>query len=312
MTCRPAILCAVALSACGTAGAAKPQKLPAHPPLDPASIVQYPATTFLLGLDGGAQGPDGSNWWVNEEPAHPVSLSAFALERNEVTAARYATFLAWAGGLGHYSSRMHIDVGPTTADFAASPGEEDAPVGEVTWFDARAYCLWMGGDLPTEAQWELAAKGVGARTYPWDPDAGGPACLLASFFTGDVSCTAEPVDAGSTPGGDTPEGLQDMAGNVAEWTLDAYDWYPMALLADGGLDFYSPAGGEPIADPRGPDAGPVYDADAGYGLSGSTLRVVRGGGFHDLGISIRTTARWGADADLRSPGVGFRCAYPPP
>lgn len=300
---------ALLLVACQVTATA-PQKVPAHPAIDPASVAQYPAITFELGLDGGTQGPDGSNWWVNEQPAHLVSVSAFMLDKSEVTVSQYATFLAWTGGLGHYSALMHLAVGPTSADFSPVPGAENVPIGEVTWFDARAYCLWMGGDLPTEAQWEIAAKGVLYRTYPWDPDAGsGPGCNLASFQTGDVDCTREPVDAGSHPAGDTPEGLHDMAGNVAEWTLDVYDWYPMAQLPDGGVDWFVPTAGV-LADPAGPDAGPVYVAGAGYGDAGLILRVIRGGGFHDLGISVRTTARWGADAQLRSPGVGFRCAYP--
>ncbi len=102
--------------------------------------------------------------------------------------------------------------------------------------------------------------------------------------------------------------MHDLAGNVAEWTFDAYDWYPMAQLEDGGVDWYVPTGSV-LTNPTGPDAGPIYVAGAGYGDAGTILRVVRGGGFHDLGISVRTTARWGADAELRSPGVGFRCAY---
>ncbi len=307
-------------------GAAAPQKLPAHPALDPGGVVAFPATTLALGFDGGVQGPDGSNWWVNELPPHPVSLSAFLLDRSEVTVAQYATFLGWAGGLGHYSPRMSIGVGPTSADFTAAPGASALPIGWVTWFDARAYCLWMGGDLPTEAQWELAAKGATSRVYPWAPTEGGPSCALASFFTGDVVCTEGPTDAGSHPEGDTPEGLHDMGGNVAEWLFDAYDWYPGAALAlpvyDGGQPesataFPGVAGTQqdphgPVQlrrqvdrDPHGPDAGSLYG-------EGTTLRVIRGGGFHDLGLSVRTTARWGADGWLRSPGVGFRCAYPSP
>jgi formylglycine-generating enzyme len=286
-----------------------PQKLPAHPALDPASVVAYPAITFLLGFNGGVQGPDGSNWWVNELPAHAVSVSAFSLDKSEVVVSAYATFLAWAGGLGHYSPLMPIEVGPTSADFEPEQGAANVPIANVTWFDARAYCLWMGGALPTEAQWEIAAKGPTSRVYPWAPDAGsGPSCVLASYATGDVNCTPTPTDAGSHPAGDTPEGLHDMAGNVAEWTADAYGWYP-GYTADGGI---FDAGLDAAADPTGPDAGPIFTPDAGYGGAGDVLRVIRGGGFHDLGISVRTTARWGADADLRSPGVGFRCAYPSP
>jgi formylglycine-generating enzyme required for sulfatase activity len=299
---------ALALAACtASMGTAPATKVPARAAVDPASLVQYPSVTFLEGLDAGAQGPNGSNWWVNELPLHPVSLTGFSLDVDEVSVAKYATFLAWQGGLGHYSPLMPIVVGPTSADFTPVPGTENEPIAEVTWFDARAFCLWMGGALPTEAQWEFAAKGPDARLYPWDPDAGnGPTCALATYATGDVNCTETPADAGSYPAGDTPEGLHDMAGNVAEWTADVYGWYPNYSPDAGVL----PGAWPTLQDPAGPDAGPVYVNGSGYGTQGATLRVVRGGGFHDLGISLRTTARWGADADLRSPGVGFRCAYP--
>ncbi len=261
-----------------------PAKPPAHPPLDPGSVVRFGATTYWEGFDGGVQDPNGSNWWVNELPPHEVTLDAFSIDRTEVTAQAYATFLSWSGGLGHWSSLMPVVVGPTTADYAPVPDGGTLPASYVTWYDARAFCLWMGGDLPTEAQWEFAAKGAESRVYPWPPDGGGPSCEQAVFFTGDVDCADAPRPVGTHPLGDTPEGLHDMAGNVAEWVLDSYDGYPAA-----------------------PQVNPV---DEDGGRYGGAPKVVRGGGYRDLGISLRTTARWPADPDLRSPGVGFRCAYP--
>lgn len=262
-------------------------KQPAHPPIDPATVIQYGPDTFSEGFDGGVQGSTGSNWWVNEMPSHAVTISAFTMDMHEVTTLQYATFLSRAGGLGHYAPRMPISAGPTSQNFAPVPGTENTAVYEVTWFDARAYCLWMGGDLPTEAQWEYAAKNTDiTRIYPWGTS--GPSCPVTNFFTGDVTCETGPVAVGSHDAGDTPEGAHDLAGNVAEWVFDAYDAYPS----------------DPQMDPNGP-AAPVYGADAG-----TVLRVVRGGGFHDISLSLRTTNRWGADAALRSKGVGFRCAYP--
>jgi formylglycine-generating enzyme required for sulfatase activity len=279
----------VLLGGCSQKAAPTPTKAAAHPQLDPSAVVQFSAATFSEGFDGGVQGPTGSNWWVNEEPSHTVSVSDFQLDASEVTVAQYATFLGWSGGPGHFAPLMPVVAGPTTQDFAPAQGADSLPIAYVTWFDARAYCLWMGGDLPTEAQWELAAKGAEGRVYPWEPDAGGPTCEQAVFFTGDVSCANAPTAVATHPAGDTPEGVHDMAGNVAEWTLDAYDAYPSDMQSD----------------PTGPDAGPMYGAAAA-----ATLRVIRGGGYRDVAISLRTTNRWGADAALRSPGVGFRCAYP--
>ena len=262
-------------------------KAPAHPPIDPASLVAFASDTFSEGFDGGVQGANGSNWWVNEMPSHAVTLGAFQIETSEVTTARYATFLKQAGGIGHWAPSMAIAVGATTQDFAPVAGTASFAMHDVTWFDARAFCLWMGGDLPTEAQWEYAAKRTDVtRIYPWGTTS--PTCALANFFNGDVACAFGPDDAGALSDGDTADGVHDMAGNVAEWTFDAYDAYPS----------------DPQTDPAGPDAA-VFGAG-----SGTVLRVVRGGGYRDIALSLRTTNRYGADAALRSKGVGFRCAYP--
>lgn len=282
------VLLSTLLLACNQS---KARKASVYPPLDPASVVAFASDTFSEGFDGGVQGPNGSNWWVNETPAHNVTLSAFSIDRSEVTVARYATFLETAGGLGHWAPSMPIRVGQTTQDFTPAPGKTSVAMYNVTWFDARAFCLWMGGDLPTEAQWEYAAKHAaehadGGAIYPWG--AASPTCARANYFNGNVACASGPGDAGALPAGDTPNGIHDMAGNVAEWTYDAYGPYPSGSRKN----------------PSGQPA-PVHGADAG-----AVLRVIRGGGYHDIGLSLRTTNRYGADAALRSRGVGFRCAYP--
>jgi sulfatase modifying factor 1 len=280
---RALVLCIVALGCNGPPGT----KVPAHPPLDAASVVRFSGDTFNEGFDGGVQGANGSSWWVNEKPSHDVTLAPFGIDTSEVSVTKYATFLRQAGGIRHHTARMPITVGPTTQGFTAVPGTESTAMRDVTWFDARAYCLWMGGDLPTEAQWEYAAKSTDVRrTYPWGTSS--PTCTQANYFNGDVACAEGPGDAGALGAGDTPEGVHDMAGNVAEWTFDAYDAYPS----------------DPKTDPRGADA-PLYGADAA-----TVLRTIRGGGYRDIALSLRITNRYGADAALRSKGVGFRCAYP--
>jgi len=281
---RTLIIASLVLCACNQTNAPKKAT---HPPIDPSTVVALGPDTFSEGFDGGVQGPNGSNWWVNEMPSHDVTLSAFTIDASEVTVSKYATFLAMAGGVGHWAASMPISVGATTQDFTAVPGTESVAMYDVTWFDARAYCLWMGGDLPTEAQWEYAAKNTNiGQIYPWGTS--GPACDQANFFTGDVTCELGPIDAGSySPAGDTPQGIHDLAGNVAEWTFDVYSAY----TTDAEMD------------PSGPDADVYGDAAA------TELRVIRGGGYRDVPISLRTTNRYGADAALRSKGVGFRCAY---
>ena len=103
-------------------------------------------------------------------------------------------------------------------------GYEDHPVTEVWQWAARAYCQWKGGDLPTEAQWEKAARGEGPQAYPWGDDP--PTCELANFGTLEESCYGGTLPTGSLPDGSSPYGLLDKAGNVSEWVLD---WFSTAI-----------------------------------------------------------------------------------
>jgi formylglycine-generating enzyme required for sulfatase activity len=163
--------------------------------------VPVPAGPFT---QGSTRGED------DERPARKVTLKAFAIDRTEVTRGAYAAC---------------VDAGRCKA---ASTTESDAnlPVTGVDWNDAQAYCKFTGGRLPTEAEWEKAARGTDAREYPWGNDA---ACARANWgsFEGEGPCAGKnpghPVAVGSYPGGASPYGALDMGGNVWEWVADRYD-----------------------------------------------------------------------------------------
>ncbi len=229
----------------------------------------------MVGIPGG-QYPLGSEAGGPEErPVHAVTLAPFWIDRYEVTNAAFVAFLH-ATVLADRSRDLRLagDAAPGAADgrviqgrdarllmedtrapdartlialndgesrlgiragrLYVEPGFEDHPVNEVTWRGARAFCAWRGARLPTEAEWEAAARGREGRTYPWGETPPTPA--HAVFARG--SNETRPV--GSHPAGATPEGIHDMAGNVAEWTSTLYRPYP--YRADDGREDPDSAG----------------------------------------------------------------------
>jgi formylglycine-generating enzyme required for sulfatase activity len=192
----------------------------------------------------------------------------FHLDQHEVTVAQYRQFLEATGDI-------NIPEGWGAVDFAR---DRDLPVIGVDWHDASAYCAWADKRLPTEAEWEKAARAVDARTYPWG-DAP-PMLDQANFQNHSPSAYAGGLIAvGSHPAGDSPYGIHDLAGNAAEWVAD---WYSESVSTSDARN------------PRGPDSG------AG--------KVIRGGGFREPAERIRATARFHASPETRSEDVGFRCA----
>ncbi len=253
-----------------------PAARPGTPDIAPVSI---DALTYNQGKEDATPTAYGDEWKENEQPQHPVTLSAFAIDPTEVTVEAWAGFL---DGIGNAAAVFHHALQPVEwngEQWLAREGESTLPIRYVSWFDAAAYCAWAGGRLPTEAEWELAAKGPdGDDRYPWG--AGGADCDLAVYFTNRTLCETRPQPVGSrSPQGDSFYGLSDMAGNVAEWVHDRYGRYTAGEQTD------------PIGEPDG------------------DYRVMRGGGFRDTDDSIRTTARWAVQPDRRSEGVGFRCAH---
>jgi formylglycine-generating enzyme required for sulfatase activity len=170
-------------------------------------------------------------------------------------------------------------------------GQDDHPVVEMNYYDASAYCAWAGGHLPTEAQWEYAARGSDGRIFPRGSpmpddrllnaaDSNLPAPFARQDQNDGYRYTA-PV--GSYPAGNSPFGVEDMAGNAWEWTRSLYRDYP-----------YNPDDGREIQ--AAPAAG--------------DLVVLRGGGFYSDYGSVRSTLRYGAMPDLANDATGFRCVYP--
>jgi len=274
-TLRPVIALLVLLTAC----VPSEEDPAAWPGAAESAHVSIASTVYNQGKEDATPTAYGDEWKENEQPQHTVTLSAFEIDQHEVTVGQWADFL---NGVDRAAEAFHFALQPLDWDGTAwSPQDDEGarPIRYVSWHDAAAYCAWAGGRLPREAEWELAAKGDKTDDrYPWGAD--GASCELAVYFTNLTLCETEPQLVGSrSPDGDSPYGLSDMAGNVAEWVHDRYGDYS----------------DEDATDPEGADDG--------------SYRVMRGGGFRDVDDSIRTTARWGVLADRRSEGVGFRCAY---
>lgn len=241
----------------------------------PAGMVPIPAGEFRMGsteediaaaMQLCPQCPEES--FARETPPHVVSLGAFFIDRHEVTTGDYAEFLKSAKR-------------PAPDHWAEGSQAQHAqkPVIGVTWDDAVAYCKAKGKRLPTEAEWEKAARGIDGRRYPWGNDR-----AILSWANFDKCCVwvgySLLTAVGSLEKGASPYGAQDMAGNVREWVQDWYDERSYAA--------------SPKKNPAGPDKG--------------TEKVVRGGSWLHLATGLRATAREKWDPAARSTSVGIRCA----
>jgi formylglycine-generating enzyme required for sulfatase activity len=214
-----------------------------------------PAGTFTMGDD-------------EESPRREIYVSSFYLDRYEVTTSRYAKFLEATGSVRPPDEWEELDL---------SRGG-DLPVIGVDWHDAQAYCKWAGKRLPTEAEWEKAARGTDGRRYPWGnaspmPDQANFHNASPQAYTGGLA----PV--GTHAPGKSPFGIHDLAGNAAEWVAD---WYAESFAHSD------------VRDPKGPESG--------------TGRVIRGGGRFDPPERISATKRFFASPDNRAEDIGFRCA----
>ena len=246
-------------------------------------MVSFPEVTFEMGYPDIEPGPYGNAWKETQQPLHSVTLSPYALDKTETTIEQYAEFLNTieeaAPGTGSVHHHFLQPIYWENGHFQFPEEIANYPMNYVSFYDALTYCSWRGKTLPTEAQWEQAAKGNNAdspRSYPWAE--GGPNCEKAIYYTNRTLCADRPQEVGIRPSGDTPEGISDLAGNVSEWT---WNWF----------ERYSE---EPKVNPRGPATG--------------SLKIVRGGGFRETSDALRTADRVMVNAFSRSEGIGIRCA----
>jgi formylglycine-generating enzyme required for sulfatase activity len=261
-------------------------------------MVHVPDGPFVMGIsdeqvEGLAEQDSLARTWREkgyfgrERPQHTITLPGYRLGRYPVTVGLYRFFLEEGG---YQQRRYWTDAGwdwrtalgrqePDWWSDKQWAGTGDLPVVGVSWYEAYAYCRWLGEAtghayrLPTEAEWEKAARGADRRLYPWgdefDP----------------LRCNARPSGLNRTtpvglysPGGDSPFGCTDMAGTVSEWTSSRYMAYP-------------------------------YDAtDGREAPAGTTERVTRGGSWHSPQLRVRTVARGMNDPFFTDKDLGFRCA----
>ncbi len=213
-----------------------------------------------------------------EGPAHDVTLSPFEIDRTEVRVADYARCVS-AGAC----SPPGFSTGDPRFD------RPDLPVVLVSWNDARDYCGWVGARLPTEAEWEYTARGVGRRVFPWGNVFNGHLCnhgMLARDPTNARDGFAGLAPVGSFPDGATPLGIQDMAGNASEWVADT------ARVGKNGST----------------ERAYLPQAQTNPLVSEGVMHVVRGGSYLEGPQEMRTAARNFLIVSARREHVGFRCA----
>ncbi|MDP2806862.1 MAG: formylglycine-generating enzyme family protein, partial [bacterium] len=214
-------------------------------PTDGSVLIEIPAGSFSMGSsDGGS----------DEKPVHTISLDKYYIGKYEVTVGQFKKFCQATG--------KSMPEQPTWNN------RDDHPVVNVTWNDAKAYCDWAGLRLPTEAEWEKAARGTDGRSYPWGNGWDGNKCNHgkdSSPYTDASDGYENTSPVGNLSSGVSPYGAYDMAGNVWEW---CNDWY------DGS--YY---GSSPSSNPTGPSSG--------------TFRVLRGGSWYFNTLYCRSAYRLG-------------------
>ncbi|MCF8719753.1 formylglycine-generating enzyme family protein [Nitrospina gracilis] len=251
------LLLACGLFACASSGSPNPSPGMVHVPAGPFTMgsseedIQWAAKTFFS---------ESLEYYRDETPAYTVQMAAFEIDQHEVTNAEYRKYLEAT----NRPAPKYLD----NEKFNAP----NQPVAGVTWQEANDYCAWTGKRLPTEAEWEKAARGVDGRFYPWgnDPDP------TRANARGMKDGHRYPAPVGTFPKGASPYGALDMAGNVWEWTADWYRPYPGNLVKN---DLY-----------------------------GNTFRVMRGGSWFSNMDLARSTVRGKLTPDQRQNYIGFRCA----
>jgi len=235
---------------------------------DGMEMVYVPAGMSQMGDDDGSK---------DEQPEQEIYLDASWIDKYEVTNGQYSICV---------QEGVCTKPGETksfTREYYYGAEEFDNfPVAYVDWYQASEYCQWAGGSLPTEAQWEKAARGSDGRTYPWGEKE--PTCDLANFKFADKECVGDTTSVGSYPKGVSLYGALDMAGNVWEWIADRYSGIAYAYMLQDN------------ENPTGPDNG--------------DYRVIRGGSYLNQKNSIRSFDRFYAHPVVSWNDIGFRCVIP--
>jgi len=277
-----------------------PVRVPA--PVDAAAIsdpstIAIPTATFMMGStpddrenafvmcisDDTLPGCDQERPIYARETERRVEVTGFRLDAREVMVADFVAWLATTKRPAIVYPGVVLD---SAHRVTIVPGWTRHPISSVTWDEANAYCADHAARLPTEAEWELAARGTSRRTFPWGTNA--PQCKTVAYARAPGHyCFGQgisPSDVGTATGDVTPEGVHDLGGNVSEWTSDAAT--PRPECKDG-----------PCRDPVNP-------------LGSSDKRVVRGGNWFGGLAWLRAAGRGEVAARERRNNIGFRCAYP--
>jgi serine/threonine-protein kinase len=264
---------------------------------DGMEMVYVPEGEFVMGSNVGE---------ANAQPQHSVYLDAYWIDKTEVTNAMFALFVeatgyqtdaeqlgsSWIFDGGSWSEVSGADWQHPRGPASDLTGLNNHPVVNVSWNDALTYCEWAGSQLPSEAQWEKAARGEDERIYPWgnqDPNGDllnfADANLNVDWATKNVNDGYEfTAPVGSYPAGASPYGALDMAGNVWEWVNDLY-----------GETYYRDS---PSSNPVGPSTG--------------NSRVLRGGSWNHDGSDLKSFIRISANSSAAIDNFGFRCSRSAP
>jgi formylglycine-generating enzyme required for sulfatase activity len=288
--------------------------------VDGMEMIYVPAGEFIMGNNNGAS---------YERPEHIANVDAFWIDKTEVTNAMFANFIDEAGTalevpeiqdtVSFFNPFTGGQIHKDGEEWTIETGFENHPVVNVTWYGAQAYCDWTGRTLPSEAQWEKAARGADGRLYPWGNTF---ACQNGNFddestidaFTveGGSACDSfsDTAPVGSFPAGASPYGALDMGGNVWEWTSEQFSDYsysqtpaivPTSILASELIKLPPDVNGCP-------HPGEFCDSL----MEPDQYRVMRGGSWFSDELSSTTFTRdWNHIMESTYPYLGFRCALAP-
>ncbi len=251
---------------------------------NPEEMVVIPEGSFMMGCDDSSAYECKSN----EMPYHEITLSEYSIDKYEVTLGQYTECIEAGACNNNDEYEIHYQ---TNSEYhkcnIGTMGKESYPVNCISWYGAKAYCEWKGKRLPTEAEWEKAARGTDGRQYPWGNEK--VSCEYAVMYDNDYEMpgcgTWSTLPIGSRPEGASPYGIYDMTGNVWEWVKD---WY--------GAGYYSQS---PDLNPKGP----------GETIGSMNYKVVRGGSMETSSEYLSIFSRSYSQPYYKNKYLfGFRCA----